>query len=378
MKNIIILPSIHNLKIWPTLMNKILYDLVHSLNGHNVFILLINPPSNISEYCEQYKNARIIIRHVKSGDHAAIKNHLSALIDEHDIDIATNVMGGGQLVGKIIVDACKDKPTKTVLRIAGAEIDAKIFIRGNAYKYSERYLKDSAIQLSNLHCCDRILVMSQAEKNRIASFVNDIDKILIAPRGIDTDYFNCDLPDFFTGKRKQMNVLYLGRDSREKGADIAFDIVKASHQLGLDTMYNFAGNFSETTIEAYRDYNNIKFLGYLSGDQIKQIIQKNDLMILPSRLDALPQSLLECMASRRICIVPNHLFSDFLDDTKNGFVCKLDASVFLNKIRDLTQNPTKGIKICNAARSFIARNFDARKCSLNYEKAVTGEMLENS
>ena len=226
MKNIIILPSIHNLKIWPTLMNKILHDLVHSLNKHNVFILLVNPPPDIDKYFAQYEIANFIILKVAPGDHEAIRQNLEALIDEHNIDIATNVLGGGQYVGQTIIDACKGRKTKTVLRIAGAELDAKIFIHGNSYKYSENYLKDSAIQLSNFHSCDKILVMSAAEKNRIASFVNDTDKILIAPRGIDTNYFDCDLPDFFTGKRNQMNVLYLGRDSREKGSDIAFDIVK--------------------------------------------------------------------------------------------------------------------------------------------------------
>ena len=378
MKNVIILPSIHNLKIWPTLMNKILSDLVHSLSKHNVFILLINPPPNINEYFQQYENTKIIIKQVKYGDFTAIKTHLEALIDEYDIDIATNVLGGGQYVGQIIVDACKGRRTNTVLRVSGSEIDAKIFIHGNAYKYSEDYFKDSAIQLSNFQSCDKILVMSQAEKKRITSFVDDADKILIAPRGIDTDYFDCDLPDFFTGKRNRMNVLYLGRDSREKGSDIAFDIVKKSNQLDLNTVYNFAGNFSDKTMETYQDQRNLNFLGYLSSDEIKRAIAENDVMILPSRLDALPQSLLECMASKRICIVPEHLFSDFIDHGKNGLVCKLDASFFLSAIRDLLENPDRGIKICNAARSFIKTNFYSRTCSQNYEKAVTGDVIENS
>lgn len=378
MKNIIILPSIHDVKIWPTLMNKILYDLVHSLRDHNVFILLINPPPNISDYCKQYVNVKIIIKQVKYGDFSAIKTHLEALLDEHDIDIATNILGGGQHVGQIIIDACKGRKTKTVLRISGSEIDAKIFIHGNAYKYSENYLNDSAIQLSNFHSCDKILVMSQAEKKRIVSFVNDPEKIIIAPRGIDTDYFDGDLPDFFTGKRNQMNVLYLGRDSREKGSDIAFEIVKNAAQLGLNTVFNFAGNFSDNTVETYQDQQNLKFLGYLSGDEIKQAIEQNDVMILPSRLDALPQSLLECMASKRICIVPEHLFADFIDNGKNGLVCKLDASFFLNAICDLLENPERNIKICKAARSFIKTNFDCQICSLNYEKAITGDVIENS
>lgn len=378
MKNIIILPSIHNLKIWPTLMNKILHDLANSLKEHNVFILLINPPPDIDKYFVKYEFAKFIPLKVALGDHQAIKKHLEALIDEHDIDIATNVMGGGQYVGQIIVDACKGRKAKTVLRIAGSEIDAKIFIHGSGYKYSENYLNDSAIQLSNFQSCDKILVMSQAEKNRIVSFANDPNKIFVAPRGIDTNYFDCDLPDFFTGKRNQMNILYLGRDSREKGSDIAFEILKNADQQGLNIVFNFAGNFSDHTIETYKDQRNLNFLGYLSGDKIKRAIAENDVMILPSRLDALPQSLLECMASKRICIVPEHLFADFIDNGKNGFVCKLDASFFLSTIRDLFENPKRSIQICNAARSFITNNFDARRCSQNYEKAVTGDVIENS
>ena len=98
---------------------------------------------------------------------------------------------------------------------------------------------------------------------------------------------------------------------------------------------------------------NITITGWKSRQEVLEILNKNDIFILPSLWEGLPISLLEAMYMKKICIVSNVIGNkDVIDNTKNGFICeeiddyiKLINDVLCNKfnIYDLTNNAHKDI-----------------------------------
>jgi len=131
---------------------------------------------------------------------------------------------------------------------------------------------------------------------------------------------------------------------------------------------NIIGQKLETQIEYFNElkkkihiFNNkynceILLHGRKSDYQIKKILNKSDLFILPSTTEGLSISLLEAMAMKRLCLVSKNSNHSSIINKNNGFIFKLEEKSFvkeINKIKKLKFSQIK--KIGNNARQTVKR-----------------------
>ena len=131
---------------------------------------------------------------------------------------------------------------------------------------------------------------------------------------------------------------------------------------------NIIGQKLKTQIEYFNElkkkihiFNNkynseILLHGRKSDYQIKNMLNKSDLFILPSTTEGLSISLLEAMAMKRLCLVSKNSNHSSIINKNNGFIFKLEEKSFVkevNKIKKLKFSQIK--KIGNNGRQTVKR-----------------------
>ena len=133
---------------------------------------------------------------------------------------------------------------------------------------------------------DKIICVSHFIKNK---FLTDVhchhDKVTVLYNGIERQSFN------FPKKKKQ--IVYVGRIVKEKGVHIYVNAVKklahkfkewefliiGSYKLGDKKTSTFA----KQTIQEFKNIgSNTKVLGFLSNQNVKQIMRETSLIVIPS------------------------------------------------------------------------------------------------
>ena len=131
---------------------------------------------------------------------------------------------------------------------------------------------------------------------------------------------------------------------------------------------NIVGQKLETQIEYFNElkkkihifnnkYNSKIFLhGRKSDYQIKKILNKSDLFILPSTTEGISISLLEAMAMKRLCLVSKNSNHSGIINKNNGFIFKLEEKSFMKEINKIKKLKFRQIKkIENNARQTVKK-----------------------
>lgn len=200
---------------------------------------------------------------------------------------------------------------------------------------------------------DRIIAISESTAQSLFSWQPWLkDRISVIPNGIDLSMF--DIPDaLINRKRVELGVndgtkiiLYAGRLVKEKGADVlirAVDFLKASEE-GMDWRLFIAGDGPERDdlaglCSTLNLGDRVQFLGNRSD--VPELMAASDLVVLPSRWEGLPLSLLEAMAAGKpvvACQVGG--VSEVIRDGKEGFLVPPEApEAFKIAIQKLLNNP---------------------------------------
>ena len=150
------------------------------------------------------------------------------------------------------------------------------------------------------------------------------------PAPLDPKRFR-DIPDV---KKNQKQVVYVGRDSFEKGTDILKGI--------------------ESKIEG-----NVKYCTSLPWNKAMEILKASQVFVLPSRVESIPQSIKEAFFLK-IPVVATDVggVHELVTDNKTGLlVAPNNSTELLDKINYLLSN----IELCNTladnAYEFITENF---------------------
>lgn len=106
-------------------------------------------------------------------------------------------------------------------------------------------------------------------------------------------------------------------------------------------------NKLKNQINLYNKNTNSKIIlhGKKNRTQIKKILNKTNIFILPSTTEGLSISLLEAMSMKRICLVSKDSNSSKIINTNNGFIFELNDKSFLNKINKIRKLNNKQINI---------------------------------
>ncbi|OGS71111.1 MAG: group 1 glycosyl transferase [Flavobacteria bacterium RIFCSPLOWO2_12_FULL_35_11] len=162
---------------------------------------------------------------------------------------------------------------------------------------------------------------------------------------------------------QENSIVYFGRLSKEKGL---FTLIEAMRGLEIKLKIIGEGPIKEDLKRRAFDAGNrnIEFLGYKTGEELKNEIRKSMFFILPSEwYENNPRSVIEAFAlgkpviGARIGGIP-----ELVKDNETGLTFEPGNSEDLrSKIEYLINKPEKIVEMGKNAREFVVREFDAEK-----------------
>ena len=197
-------------------------------------------------------------------------------------------------------------------------------------------------------------------KNRITKNNNSY---VIPGSGIDLNKFN--YSEHRISEKKTINFIYFGRIITDKGIKFLIETVELINKDKNNFIFNFCGEYDKNDKNyLYFKYKiskikNIKYHNHT--DNIEYLLSEMDCVLLPSKREGMPRSLLEASALGIPIIasdVPgcNHL----IKDNVNGFLFNLNHSKdLITKIHNFRNlNIEQKKKIIKRARFEVEKNYD--------------------
>ena len=212
---------------------------------------------------------------------------------------------------------------------------------------------------------DQVITVNQPQKDYLIQYGVNGEKITVIHNGVDPEEFSRDRVD--SDIRKELGIsydahvlLYLGRLSREKGAHNLVPAVKQIVKEFPDVVLLIAGTGPEKdnlemNVHDERLGANICFLGYRK-DNIN-LLGESDILILPSRTEGIPNSVLEAM-SMELPVVATKVGGtpEIMDDGKEGFVVPPEKPAELaNAVIKVLKNPLLAKKMGKSGRERVLR-----------------------
>ncbi len=144
--------------------------------------------------------------------------------------------------------------------------------------------------------CDCVLSPSPASDARLAELGIAPDRVARWDRGVDLRRFGPQLrtPALLPG---QVNVLYAGRLTREKGIDLLADAFLAAHRRDPRLHLVLAGGGPEEGRLRERLGEQATFLGWQSGEALARTYASADVFLFASQTDTFGQVIIEAQAS---------------------------------------------------------------------------------
>jgi len=256
-----------------------------------------------------------------------------------------------------------------IKRIMGKEGQKKVFDRLFGY----RILEDA----------EKIIALTDKEKEQYMEFGMEEKKIVIVPNGIDLGIFE-NLPEKGSFREKfsikeRYLVLYLGRIHLIKGVDFLVKGFALAVRRIPDVKLVIAGpddgakRFLEDLIEKLGLRQKILFTGILDGMEKLSAYVDADLFVHPSRFDNFPLAPLEAILCGCPVIVSEACGIADIIEVNGGFLVNSnDLEGLGEKIVDLLEGNNHGIT--DRLRKYIAENYNwpavAKKIIEVYEEVV--------
>lgn len=216
-------------------------------------------------------------------------------------------------------------------------------------------------------------VSTVAKDNFNEYFPNRIKQTM--PYGIP-DEINCNLD---RGLKDRLAFAIIGGIVPLKAQDI---FIKAINLLGENELkkaeFLLIGHYSEdnsyykSVKELSSGKENVKFVGLLNRKEITEAFNDIDVVVCPSKQDSLPIAVTEGMMHAKVCIVSDKTGTiDFIENGKNGFICKQgDEYDLAEKMKYIINHREKLRDIGNQAREVYEKYFSMKEFGLRLEKAI--------
>jgi glycosyltransferase involved in cell wall biosynthesis len=234
----------------------------------------------------------------------------------------------------------------------------KIAYRHSTFRFVTNLFKKLIMIFSSiLSFCfaQRIVLLFENAKNEIKVFRN---KITIINNGIDVcSYSKKD----YSIIQEKLKIAIIARLHKDKGQLIAIDAIKEINSP--IELWLIGGGADYQNIENYIQTNNLHFVKLLGfRDDIKLLLQQVDILILPSKYEAFPFSLLEGMASGLPLIATNTGGnSEIIQNNYNGFLIDYNDKTQLQVAIDkFINDPTLLKKMGNNSLDLAKEKFDIK------------------
>ncbi|MES9993385.1 MAG: glycosyltransferase family 4 protein [Candidatus Thiodiazotropha sp.] len=202
---------------------------------------------------------------------------------------------------------------------------------------------------------DFIITPSHFFRNKFKQWGWNEKKIAYIPNFIDCDSF---LPNYNAGKY----FLYFGRLAPEKGIDT---LIRAAEESGISLIIAGTGPYEEHLKSLAEDNNKISFVGYKSGNDLRNLILNARSVVLPSEwYENAPISILESYACGKPVIGANiGGIPEMLQDGDTGLIFESgNVDDLSDKLIQIESASGKSISsLGNNARNFVSNNFTPQR-----------------
>jgi len=175
------------------------------------------------------------------------------------------------------------------------------------------------------------------------------EKIIVLPNGIDVDTYQANYDD-------KGYVLYLGRLSKEKGVET---LLCAHQKMEADLPLKVVGT-GPLENDLQKEYSEVDFMGYRSGQDLKDIIGNASFIVVPSEwYENCSMVVLESMAFGK-CVIGSRIggIPEQIEDGRTGFLFEMgDETELVAKMGLLANNAKLRKKMGHAARNKLEKEF---------------------
>jgi glycosyltransferase involved in cell wall biosynthesis/predicted metal-dependent phosphoesterase TrpH len=207
--------------------------------------------------------------------------------------------------------------------------------------------------------CDVVLSPSPAADDALAALGMPAARVMRWDRGVDTSRFDPALrePSLLPGP---VNVLYSGRITREKGAELLADAFLRARSRDPRLHLVLAGGGPEQERLRERVGEGATFLGWLEGQELARVYASADMFLFPSATDTFGQVILEAHASGLpvIALARGGPLS-LVEDGVSGLLCEPDAAELADAVLALAGSPLLRGRLARAGlESTTARTWE--------------------
>lgn len=207
-----------------------------------------------------------------------------------------------------------------------------------------------------------IIVMGGTERVRAESLTSSLGKIHICQRGVDRDHFT----PSDSGAERCDRILFLGRNSEEKGIDLIEAAAALLVESRPDLRFTIAGDFEP------HEEGNRRYLGFHEYRALPGLYRNHDALLLPARSEGFPQVVMEAMSCGLPAILSRHLFQHDFEPGQGAALIPLDSAVIAERLTELHDDPEGFRVIRQAALATANARFDAGRNSSRYHDALLG------
>jgi glycosyltransferase involved in cell wall biosynthesis/predicted metal-dependent phosphoesterase TrpH len=202
--------------------------------------------------------------------------------------------------------------------------------------------------------CRRVLSPSPASDDVLRGMGVADERIGRWDRGVDLGRFSPErrVEGLFPG---ELNVLYAGRLTKEKGADLLADAFLQARDRDPRLHLVLAGGGPEEDVLRERLGGHATFVGWRAGDALAQAYASADVFLFASRTDTFGQVLLEAQASGlAVVAVAEGGPTSIVADGITGRLCPADAGALAGAVTELAAQPLQRERLAATALDAVA------------------------
>ena len=177
----------------------------------------------------------------------------------------------------------------------------------------------------------------------------------------------------------EVTVLYAGRVTREKGADLLAQAFLAARERDPRLHLVVAGGGPEEGALREQLGDHVTLLGWLAGDALSRAYASADLFVFPSRTDTFGQVVLEAQASGlAVVAIGEGGPLDLIRDAVNGRLCPPRADALAGVMAELAGAPEHRARLAQAGLAAAgARTWEGslRELASGYRRVLGGSAV---
>lgn len=209
-----------------------------------------------------------------------------------------------------------------------------------------------------------IIVPSEATRNALLKFNLNPNKILTIYNGLETTKFQTHL----LHHQDPLRLVFVGQICHRKGLDVIVDIIKGLSRYPIKVQFHIIGDtvdefeFKDKILNELSPFINSGYVIYEGyREDVAALLQKMDLLLVPSRFDPLPTVIIEAALSGLPSIGnPIDGIPELIINNQTGYLCAT-PNEYVDKIIELYSDTNKLRKFGKNARNNAEKVFSLSK-----------------